>query len=212
MDDGKILKRQPHLLIIIPIIIIIISALFYVVFFNETSVDEITAMEGEEIARLKILNWNENASPYIVMRLNDSWGYVYVDYSKNISTDWLTMEWMSVFVYDNGTFTSLNGTGILPQTSQWLYPENRTTIKNWVLDSSEAINIAKSNETISELIKQSENYDIIDMQLGASTEHINPYWAIRFEFEGEEIPIYNLLTVITVDATTGEVLEIGNIW
>ena len=59
MEDSKILKRQPHLFIIIPVIIIIISASFYILFFYEASSDEITALDGQVMAEAEALSWRD---------------------------------------------------------------------------------------------------------------------------------------------------------
>lgn len=145
MEDSKILKRQPHLILILPVIIIIISALFYVVFFNEAS--GITALEERAVADNLAKEWNESAELVNVMGMGEiysggrceKWGYSYTSNNPDINLS----KGFAVTICANGTIYSGE-----------LRPPSPSIINNWLIDSDEAMEIAKSNPEIKQFLNK----------------------------------------------------------
>ena len=194
VEDSKILKRQPHLFIIIPVIIIIISALFYVVFFNEAS--GITAMEGKEIADNLAIEWNESAELVHVMGMGqkyengkcEKWGY---SYSNN--NTYIFSKGFTVTVFENGSF----------YIGELERPPSILSIKNWSIDSDKVVDIAKSNPNIEQWLNTYRNDDPQSIFLIALTND-TVIWEIEWSNSGfMDDPKW---AQIQIDATTGEVL------
>lgn len=199
--------RQPHLLIIISVVIIIIGALFYVAFLGGTGESGITAMEGKEIASQKALNWTENATLFHIRKASEmvsdgsfsKWIFTYCD-SQNISP---STKYIEIEVCYNNSNAIIDEDVIGLSTPPFSKP-----ISNWTIDSDEAYEIGKDNETIQLFLSNYEPIvDAFSLRIDMDTN--KTVWSIHWEDTSSASSFENYNRAdIEIDASTGEVLYV----
>lgn len=211
VEDSKILKRQPHLIIIVPVIIIIVCALFYVVFFYEASVEKVTAIEGKEVADEAALGHYDSA---ILVSISTE-GVRWPDYI-NITEDGRSTDWYYYYItseiyggnatsfcihFDEGEYKMSYTGGPLVSTSNLTDFISANHLRNWSIDSSDAIQIAKSNTTFSNWLSANTGASLSIMGLEYDQDVKNACWLIEYSDGTYDAVIY-------IDAQTGAVIDV----
>jgi len=195
VGNKDILKRQPHIFIIIPIIIIIISALFYAVFFNDAinnnyednnvnEFGEITAFEGKTIADELALTWNSSAE------------FSYVGYNEDIK-GWTYMYWNGVPGIGNEFLVNINKTGFVSFDNN-TYLLAWGGIENWTIDSDLIYEIVMTNEDINDFMKLNPSIEYMHL---AMSENGTPFWYINW-ISG------NNSASVMINANTGSLFKV----
>lgn len=196
MGNIDIIKRQPHLFIIIPVVIIIIFALFYVVLIPEASDDGMTAMESNVFAEDIARDWNPSAvlvEAYIsrpdLNGTSDLWVYRYSNLTSSIQ----------IRYYENGTY-------FIDDIAD---PPFTIPIDNWLLDSDEVINILKRNSTFEQWLEENEDAWLSFMKLTAITNNTT-VWEIEWRTYLYTYGTFTELVsaTIQIDANSGEIYYI----
>jgi hypothetical protein len=137
VGNKEIIMKQPHLILIISTVVIIISALTFVVFFNNSSVEGITAMRAKEIADEYAKTWNSSAvAQELRSRSSNEHGFAdnwIVSYAIQVNAG-ENSSLIEFSVYSNNTVIEI------PRSEQFYTGYNLET--NWTIDSDYACQIA----------------------------------------------------------------------
>jgi len=191
-------KKTKILICCIVVVMIVVSAI--VVFFvTQKQPSYITAKEGFEKAEPIAKKWN-NASVLRGLRSgvfqdgrSEGWLYEFIaPFSEGI------IGALSVEIYFNGNVKTYEYRG------QGNFTPRLNFVPNWTLDSDEAMELAKKNQTIAEyLSKCSEAYASMDL---SANETYSCVWWIEFDYPFR-ITEGSYHATISIDGHTGKVLS-----
>jgi hypothetical protein len=191
-------KNKRIIIVSIVIILVVVGILVYPLFLDANEAEEgMTAIEGKVIADEVAKEWNDNATLYRVSVGEQSvptgkaglWQYYYRTFDKNFSAD----RQIVVYVY--------NETGV------YYFPlaleANDTPIRNWEIDSDQAIDIALNNKTLSSYLTTNEIGRERTLSFMLTMENKSyPVWKISWDKEFDVSDMDDAR--IKINATSGK--------
>ena len=187
-------------------VVMIIGTLIYSCL--EKKEDLITAIEGKFIADELAKEWYNDALLVEVGQIggghddnngkDSRWYYKYVSHSTNITEkNIIKYERLYVYVMSNGTTTN--------ETAFRIREDIGKPIERWIIDSDQAVKIAKENPKISEFLSKYKGAHV-GLNLRMEDEYPNAIWSIGWSHQGFMDDPHN--ANIVIDATNGEILEV----
>ena len=168
---------------------------------NSKGNNGISALDGKQIADPIAINWSRNATLFEIRGHSpnnngyaDYWFYVYVNSSfiPRINTSAIEIKTHNKNSYSTHIFETLEHQDNLPPVGQFS------------IDSTEAYDIALSNEIIKRYLSK---YDAKNIRLELSNSSNIPQWRIEWKIDATGNEDYKRAE-IHIDANTGEVLYV----
>ena len=200
------MKKYTLTIIGITLLIVIFLCIYYLTFCNEHSV--ITAMEGRSISDKVAEEWHNDAVLVEVGQIgggydddngkDSHWYYKYISLSTNITEKNITKyERLYVYVMSSGITKN--------ETAFHVREVIGGPIENWIIDSVQAVSIAKENPKIGEFLSKYKGAQL-GLNLRMEDEYPNAIWSIGWSHQGFMDDPHN--ANIVIDATNGEILEV----
>ena len=202
MGNWNILKRQPHLFLVLTVVVTIVSSMTFIVFAPQT--ERITAMEGYDIALPVAQNWSENVALYEIGQYGDfnegydeEWVYSFINpesgiYDNDSYGSWMRYNLLVVRVYSNLSHEIVyEATSIVEHYTQ-----------DWKIDSTEDYLIALTNTTFAGYVNL-KSVEFSFMSLGYHYNHT--CWKIGYGIQLSEEDQPDLMNIY-IDCETGEII------
>ncbi len=190
--------RKKVLIAILVVILVLSGALYYIHTGEKENEKGITAMEGAKIANKNAEIWNSRASLVYVTGMGeiysygkcDKWRYTYSDNNPDLNLS----KGFEVIVFENGSSIE----------REIDHPPATHEIDSWKIDSTKALEIAKSSDNIRTYLEKHDDAYIESVVLTANESGCA--WSISWMSWGFWDDPQS--AVINIDATTGEVLYV----